>query len=79
MSSQTKEALEDALQAHLLDEVGEDTVMTGYAFIVAHKISEDFEAHTTHYYHEYMDHQPFHASIGLVNLHAVQITKQARD
>lgn len=79
MSKQTKATLEDALQAHLLDEMGESAVMAGYALITAYKTAEDFEEGTTRYYHEYMDHQPFHASVGLVKIHTIRLEDQIRD
>ena len=63
MSAQTKSAIDDALRAHIADEVG--TMVVAWALAVA---SVDPESHAeggAHYLREQPEGQPLHATEGL--------------
>lgn len=70
MSAQTKQALDDAIAAHVADE-GEapGSVVTGYALIASHSTADDFDESVTRYFGEYAEQQPFHVALGLVHRH----------
>ena len=65
MSAETKAALEEAITAHLADEM-DGSMMTGYELVIAGWPPEK-PNHTTYYY-ETPDDQPFHVSIGLIKM-----------
>lgn len=76
MSEQTKAALDEALQAHLNEHAGTPSLVIGYAMVVAYKTDQDFDDQTTRYMCEYMEHQPFHAAMGLVLWHGNQLAAE---
>lgn len=78
MSKQTKQALDEAIAAHVADE-GEapGSVVTGYALIVAHSTADDFDDEVTRYLMEYADQQPFHVALGLVHRHRLGLEADA--
>lgn len=78
MSAETKAALDAAIQAHIADSSQSDSVVTGYALIVAHANMSDFDQDQTRYYVEYAERQPFYAALGLVRQHSLQIEDQFR-
>lgn len=72
MSTETKQALDDAIAAHVASEFESDgMVCTGYALIAACSTAEDFDDEVTRYLTEYADRQPFHTGLGLVDRKSV--------
>lgn len=65
MSAETKAALDDAIAAHVADEM--DAALTGYV-LHASSIQLDGERGRTCYLAEYADSQPFHVTLGLAYL-----------
>lgn len=63
MSDATKQGVEDAIRAHIADEM-DGTMLIGYAAIAVGVNSEKMES--TAYMSVYPSDQPWHASAGLV-------------
>lgn len=64
MSEATKEALDQALQAHIADE-GEGHLVTGYALIAVGINHDNLTRESNNYFTEFADGQPYHSSVGL--------------
>ena len=80
MSEQTKNALDQAIAAHIEDESDtSNSVVTGYALIVAHSTMEDFDKDVTRYLADYAEKQPFHVGLGLVHRHLLMLKNQCRE
>jgi len=70
VSAHTKQALDDAIAAHVADEYEQDAMLcTGFVLIAACSTPEDFDDEITRYLTEYTERQPFHTSLGLVHRH----------
>lgn len=63
MSTETKQALENALQAHIDDERS-GFLVSGYS-LVAHLAT--LESERFHYFYLNPNRQPYHATLGLLN------------
>ena len=74
MSAETKAALDAALAAHMADEVGEATMLTGYVIHASHVSAASIDSGSTMYFAEYAERQPFHVCLGL----AVQLTSRLK-
>lgn len=66
MSAETKAAVEVALAAHLADQMDSE-VMTGY-WVVLCGVKLEGRSDMTGYYHMGPDSQPFHTSMGLIEM-----------
>lgn len=76
MSDQTLQAIEDAIAAHLSDEMGENRMVTGWVGYVSSMSSENLENHTHGYNALTGDGQPFHVSFGLVSMLQADVVYQ---
>lgn len=66
MSSDTKQALDDAIAAHVADEA-DGALITGYVLHAAY-INPDLDGReATGYYAEYATSQPYHVGLGLAH------------
>jgi hypothetical protein len=65
MSSETKAALETALETHFADEM-DDGVLTGYIWIGVGVTNDQISEGGSAYLWDTPDNQPPHASLGLV-------------
>lgn len=76
MSLHTKEAMETAIAAHLAEEM-EGAILTGYWLVLS---GADMERPgTTSYFHVGPDTQPFHDSLGLVEMTQKYLDQDYRD
>lgn len=73
MSTETKQALDDALAAHVLDEA--DGMVSGYVLHAAYFSAETVDNGSTGYIYEFADGQSFHIGYGL----AMQLVDRYRD
>lgn len=64
MSAATKNAVDQAIAAHVADE-GDGHLLTGWVLIAAGMNGDNFERESTNYFYELADKQPFHSSLGL--------------
>lgn len=64
MSVHTKQALEQAIAAHLRDEYDE-AFLTGYVIQIAGIDPATSEHNSTVYLSDYMESQPYHSCVGL--------------
>lgn len=64
MSAETKAAIEQALQAHILDESGDDRMLTEYVITAAYvDLSRPAEEQVTGY--QYLGRGSYHSALGL--------------
>lgn len=71
MSTETKNALDNAIAAHFEDE-HDGAIISQYVIQMAGGSLEDYDEKRTAYLRETADSQPLHASIGLARLMAVK-------
>lgn len=71
MSAATKQALEDALCAHITDEQGEGRVVTEW-ILLAGGVSPGLEADERDIWYEDSD-MPAHHHLGLIDFHMIQL------
>lgn len=77
MSVATKQALDDALAAHIADEQGESVIVTGYVLKASYASNESIHNGTTNYLTAYAEEQPFHVCMGLANMLSNQLNFEA--
>lgn len=66
MSDATHQALHDAIQAHVADENGDGSLVSGWVVTTTAVMPAD--ADTTSYQYVTSDDQPLHVSIGLIHM-----------
>jgi len=71
MSAETKQAVDDAIAAHIADE-GDGHFLSGYALIAAGQ-RIDSEGGRTLYYKEFSTDLPFHEAVGLTSYLALAV------
>lgn len=64
MSEATKDALDDAIRAHIADEC-DGRLCVGWLIITASMNGDDMADSKTHYFSEASDNLPMHSTLGL--------------
>ena len=77
MSAQTKAALDEALAAHLADEVDGGGIVTGYVLLASSANSEQLKNKLTAYLFEAAELQPFHVGLGLAHRLVLMLDREA--
>ncbi|WP_100813037.1 hypothetical protein [Microbacterium lacus] len=68
MSDQTKRALDEAISAHIADEVETGVIVTGYVLHASYVSHENVGRGTHGYFAEFAEDQPYHVAYGLVQM-----------
>jgi len=79
MSAETKQALDEAIAAHIADETGGGKIITGYNLVAANIDADSLERGSTNYFHEYGQQRPFHVCIGLAAIAKMRLHEDWAD